>query len=204
MKFDVWVQKDINPFIVFNEKGKIKYLNDEAEYFLSFVNEKEIFEFAINNLKDKFITINGHFKFNKFDFVSASIGYEEDEIGIKFYKSLLPAKNIKIEGLTKINIFFILDFCRNYIFLDTKVEFEDLFDVDIPEFFADKKALINEINSVLLNFKNNFNENKLKVIVKFMLGEKMKVANKQYSVIGITIKSTNKTEEILIPFIQKI
>ena len=53
MKFDVWVQKDINPFIVFNEKGKIKYLNDEAEYFLSFVNEKEIFEFEWHDCKTK-------------------------------------------------------------------------------------------------------------------------------------------------------
>ncbi len=200
MKFDIWIQKDINPFVVFNEKGKIEYLNDEAEYFLSFVNEKEIFEFAINNLKDKFITINGDFKFNKFEFVSVSIGYEENEIGIKFYKSLLPVKNIKTEGLEKINLFFILDFCRNYVFLDKEIEFEDLFDIDIPEFFADKKALINEINSVLSKFKN---EKKLKVIVKFMLGEKIKVGSNNYNVIGIIIKSKNKTEEILMPFIKK-
>jgi hypothetical protein len=44
---------------------------------------------------------------------------------------------------------------------------------------------------------------KLKVIVKFMLGEKMKVGDKHYNVIGIIIKSKNKTEEILIPFIKK-
>jgi predicted aspartyl protease len=201
VKFDIWIQKDINPFIVFNEKGKVKYLNDEAEYFLSFVNEKEIFEFAINNLKDKFITINGDFKFNKFEFVSISIGYEENEIGIKFYKSLLPVKNIKTEGLEKINLFFILDFCRNYVFLDKKIEFEDIFDIDIPEFYANKKTLINEINLVLSKFKN---EKKLKFIVKFMLGEKIKVGNKYYLVIAIIIDSKDKKEEILIPFIKKL
>jgi hypothetical protein len=201
VKFDIWIQKDINPFIVFNEKGKVKYLNDEAEYFLSFVNEKEIFEFAVNNLKDKFVTINGNFKFDRFEFVSISIGYEENEIGIKFYKSLLPVKNIKTEGLEKINIFFILDFCRNYVFLDKKIEFEDLFDIDIPEFYANKKALINEINSVLLKFKN---EKKIKFTVKFILGEKLKVEAKSYSVIGIILNSGYKTEEILIPFIKKL
>jgi len=201
MNLDVWIQKDINPFIIFNEKGKIKYLNDEAEYFLSFVDERVIFEFAINNLKDEFTTINGDFKFNKFEFVTISIGYEDDEIGIKLYKKSFPKKEMKTEGLTKINLFFILDFCRNYVFLDEDIEFEDDFDVDIPEFFANKKKLINEINSVLAKFKN---EKKLKFIIKFLLGEKIKVGDNRYSVIGIKIKSNNKTEEILIPFIQKI
>jgi nitrogen-specific signal transduction histidine kinase len=200
MNFDIWVQKDINPFIIFNEKGKIKYLNDEAEYFLSFVNEKEIFEFAINNLKDKFITINGYFKFNKFEFVSISIGYEENEIGIKFYKSILPVKKVKTEGLEKINLFFILEFCRNYVFLDKNIEFEDFFDVDVPQFFADKKSLIKALNSLFSKFKD---EKKLNVVVKFVLGEKIKVNNKNYPVIGIKIKSVNKIEEILIPFITK-
>jgi hypothetical protein len=200
VKFDIWIQKDINPFIIFNEKGKIKYLNDEAEYFLSFVNEKEIFEFAINNLKDTFITINKNVRFNKFEFVSVSIGYEENEIGIKLYRQLFPVKNMQIEGLTKINIFFILDFCRNYIFLDKKIEFEDIFDIDIPEFFANKNELINEINSVLVRFKN---EKKLKFIVKFMPGEKLKVDDKYYYVIGIMITSNSQKDEILIPFINK-
>jgi len=200
MNLEIWIQKDINPFIVFDEKGKIKYVNDEAEYFLAFVNEREIFEFAINNLKDKFITINGNFKFNKFEFSSVSIGYEENEIGIKLYKTLIPKTEIKTEGLTKINLFFILDFCRNYIFLDEEIEFEDEFDVDIPEFFANKKELINKINSILENFKQ---EKKLKFIVKFLIGEKIKVNNKYYSVIVIKIIST-KTEEILIPFIKNL
>jgi hypothetical protein len=200
VKFDIWIQKDINPFIIFNEKGKINYLNDEAEYFLSFVNEKEIFEFAINNLKGTFITINKNVRFNKFEFVSVSIGYEENEIGIKLYRQLFPVKNMQIEGLTKINIFFILDFCRNYIFLDKKIEFEDIFDIDIPEFFANKNELINEINSVLVRFKN---EKKLKFIVKFMPGEKLKVDDKYYYVIGIMITSNSQKDEILIPFINK-
>jgi len=200
MNLEIWIQKDINPFIIFDEKGKIKYVNNEAEYFLAFVSEREIFEFAINNLKDKFITINGNFKFNKFEFSSISIGYEENEIGIKLYKTLIPKTEIKTEGLTKINLFFILDFCRNYVFLDEEIEFEDEFDVDIPEFFANKKELINKINSILENFKQ---EKKVKFIVKFLIGEKIKVNNKYYSVIVIKIISS-KTEEILIPFIKKL
>jgi len=200
MNLEIWIQKDINPFIIFDEKGKIKYVNDEAEYFLAFVSEREIFEFAINNLKDKFITINSNFKFDKFEFSSISIGYEENEIGIKLYKTLIPKTEIKTEGLTKINLFFILDFCRNYVFLDEEIEFEDEFDVDIPEFFANKKELINKINSILENFKQ---EKKVKFIVKFLIGEKIKVNNKYYSVIVIKIISS-KTEEILIPFIKKL
>jgi len=201
MNLDIWIQNDLNPFIIFSEKGKIKYLNNEAEYLVSFVDEKKIFEFAIHNLKDKFTTINQYFKFDKFEFVSISIGYEKDEIAIKLYKYIIPKKEIKTDKLKKINIFFILDFCRNYIFLDDVIEFEDEFDIDIPEFYANEKELINEINSKLKKFKN---KKKVKFIVKFLIGEKIKISNKYYSVITIKIESEKEKEEILIPFIKKI
>ena len=214
-----WIQNDINPFIIFSNNGKILYLNDEAEYFLTFVNEKEIFEFAINNAKNEkgIFTTFGEFKFDKFEFSAVSIGYENDEeIGIKFYKVLLPPKNKKIDGLEKINIFFILDFCRNYSFLDKEIEFIDDFDVDIPEFYTDKNNLIKLLNKIFAKC----NTNKLKTIIKYEIGEKLKVNIRIYGVISIeifdkfdslkddfslfTIIQKKDSTKILLPFIKKI
>ena len=61
--------------------------------------------------------------FDKFEFGAISIGYDNDtEIGIKLYKTLdFPKKCEKIAELEKINLFFIVDFCRNYIYLNKEI-----------------------------------------------------------------------------------
>ena len=219
MDLTKWIQNDINPFIIFSNKGKILYLNDEAEYFLTFVNEKEIFEFAINNANTQkgIFTTFKEYKFDKFEFSAVSIGYEDDEkIGIKLYKVLTPVKSKTIDGLEKINIFFIYDFCRNYIFLDEKIEFIDEFDIDIPEFYSNKDKLIKILNEIF----SKCNSKKIKTIIKYEIGEKLKVNNQIYGVISIeifakfnelnqdstlfTIIQTKNSIKILIPFIKKI
>lgn len=215
-----WIQHDYNPIIVFSNDGKILYLNDEAEYFLSFVSYKDIFEFTINNAKNEkgIFTTFGEYKFDKFEFGAVSIGYENDEeITIKFYKTLtFPKKCEKINELEKINLFFIVDFCRNYIFLNDEVTFIDDFDIDIPEFYTNKKELIEVLNKSF----GLFLDTKIKVIIKFEIGEILKVNNQKYGVIGIkivgekveldieskffTIIQNKENIEILIPFIKKI
>jgi len=201
MNFEEWIYYDINPFILFSHNGKIKYVNKEAEYFLSFVNEKEIFDFTINNARENITLLNERFDFGGFEFLAALIMYDND-IGIKLYKKLLPKKEIQIKGLEKINIFMVLDFCRNYIFLDEEIDFKDDFDIDIPEFFANKKELIREINSNLEYFKTK-NIKKLNFTIKFLIGEKIKVKDKKYPVIQLKISYKKDFKEILIPFILK-
>ena len=213
-----WIQQDYNPFIVFNSNGKINYLNNEAEYFLSFVSYKEIFEFAINNAKNEngIFTIFGEYKFNKFEFGAISIGYQNDnEIGIKLYKTLdFPKKCEKIKELEKINLFFIVDFCRNYIFLDKEIEFIDDFDIDIPEFWSNKNELIDVLNQLFKSVEDLT----IKISIKFEIGEIIKVNNDKYGVIKIkiegkktitniknnffTIIENKNISEVLIPFIK--
>ena len=215
-----WIQKDYNPFIIFDKNGKIVYLNDEAEYLLSFINYKDIFEFTITNAKNKqgLFTTFGEYRFDKFEFGGVTIGYtNNEEIGIKLYKTLsFPKKCEKIKELEKINLFFIVDFCRNYIFLDKNIDFVDDFDIDIPQFYTNKKELIEVLNGVLKSFSNN----QIKIVIKFEIGETLKVNNQKYGVIGIkiygqknkidinsnffTIVKNKNFVEILLPFIKNI
>ena len=215
-----WIQKDYNPFIIFDKNGKIVYLNDEAEYLLSFINYKDIFEFTITNAKNKqgLFTTFGEYRFDKFEFGGVTIGYtNNEEIGIKLYKTLsFPKKCEKIKELEKINLFFIVDFCRNYIFLDKNIDFIDDFDIDIPQFYTNKKELIEVLNGVLKSFSNN----QIKIVIKFEIGETLKVNNQKYGVIAIkiygqknkidinsnffTIVENKNFVEILLPFIKNI
>jgi len=192
-----WIDIDLNPLIIFSQNGKILYLNDEAEYFLAFVSEKEIFDLAISlaSTNKGYKIVPGEFRFGKFEFGAVSVGYENDEeIGIRFYKVVCFAqKNKKTKHLEKVNLFFVIDFCKNYALLNKNIDFVEDYDVDIPEFYVDKSVIIKTLNKVF----ENVVQNKIKIIVRFLVGEKYTINDKTYKVISIDILS--KTKEFGVP-----
>ena len=42
------IENDLNPFLIFNKDAKVIYYNKEAEYILSYINAKEIYDLAIS------------------------------------------------------------------------------------------------------------------------------------------------------------
>ena len=44
--FEYFIETDINPFILFNQSGKIEYLNHSAEILLGYVSKKELYDIA--------------------------------------------------------------------------------------------------------------------------------------------------------------
>ncbi len=46
MQAEAWIEHDYNPFIVFDNSGKILSLNQEAQYLLGEVAHKKIFDIA--------------------------------------------------------------------------------------------------------------------------------------------------------------
>ena len=202
MKTDLleWIQEDYNPFILFSKDGKVVYLNNEAEYLLGFVSYKELFDFTIANAKNQkgiFLSF-GRYIFDKFEFAGVSIGYlNNEEIGVKLYKTLsFPKEREKVKKFELINLFFIVDFCRNYIFLDKDIEFIDDFDIDIPQFWSEKKELIDVLNAIF----SSFTDKKLKTIIRFEIGETMVVDNHKYGVISVTIVGKREEKEVCSDF----
>ena len=61
--------------------------------------------------------------------------------------------------------------------------------MDIPEFYTNKKELIEILNKIFESFINN---KKLKITIKFEIGETLKVNNKKYGVIGIKIEGNKQ------------
>jgi len=41
-----WIENDYNPFIIFESSGRLKSLNQEAQYLLGEVSTKDIFDLA--------------------------------------------------------------------------------------------------------------------------------------------------------------
>ncbi|WP_456479729.1 hypothetical protein [Nautilia sp.] len=183
--FEFWCEYDINPLIIFNQKGHIEYCNQEAEIFLSYVNKKEVYDFVINNapanpgMKTEF----KHVKFKDFEFNGFSIGYRDDtNIGVRFFINT-NTHSIELTELEEIDLSMLINFAIEYITLKNEIDITTMFDPSIPTIMVHKKALLDLIFDML--------ENKKKAIIstRVNVGEYIKIKDKKYQIIEIGIKT---------------
>lgn len=178
--FKFFIEYDINPFIVFDYKSNIIYCNQEAEIFLSYINKKEVFDFAIkhapkNGIKTEFKEV----KFNKFEFMGYSIGFYDEKLGIRFFINT-EKQNLTLHNLEKVKFSMLLEFIKEYLNFKN-IAVETYYDPSIPEIYLNKKELINIIFEMLENSK------KAKIGSKILVGEYMKIDNKKYPLAQIDI-----------------
>ncbi|MEO1958086.1 MAG: hypothetical protein ABGX23_00890 [Nautiliaceae bacterium] len=188
--FEEFCEYDINPFIIFNQKGEIKYCNQEAEILLSYINQKEIFQFAIKNApkNPEIITEFKKIKFNDFEFTGYAIGYkDEKEIGVRFFIDT-HLHSINLEDLEKSDILKLIHFAIEYTKLKHQTKFKIYPDPDLPEIFINKKAFINLLLDILEGQK------KAEIETKIKIGEYIKIQNKKYSILSIIITTIPKKE----------
>ncbi len=197
--FEFWCEWDINPLIIFDEKGNIKYCNQEAEIFLSYINKKEVYQFVITNapnkkgIKTKFETV----KFKDFEFMGYSIGYQNNnEIGVRFFINT-NLKIIEPTNLEKIELPKLLNFINEYINLKQNTKISMIFDPSIPPIMANKKEILNTIFEILEDQKE------AKISTKIQIGEYIKIKSKKYPIIEIEINTPLK-KKIKSPFFEII
>jgi nitrogen-specific signal transduction histidine kinase len=188
--FEFWVEYDINPLIIFNQKGNIIYCNQEAEIFLSYINKKEVFEFTIKNapknpgIKSEFKKV--HFK--DFEFNGFSIGYEDEEkIGIRFFINT-DIHSIELEELEKVDLSMLLNFAIEYVSLKQNTKFKIYFDPSIPEIYINKKAFLNLLFDIFEN------QEEIYIQTKINIGEYIKLNSKKYPIISVIIKTKPKKQ----------
>ncbi len=195
--FEFWCEYDINPLIIFNEKSHIKYCNQEAEIFLSYVNKKEVYEFVIKNapqnpgIKTEFKQV----KFKDFKFNGYSIGYENNSyIGVRFFINT-NTHSIELKELEKIDLAMLINFIIEYATLKENIKISTFFDPSIPTILVHKKALIDIILEMLENQK------KTTITTKIKVGEYIKIKDKKYQIIEIYVKTT-PTKTIKSPYFE--
>ncbi len=183
--FEFFIEYDINPVIFFDSKGNVKYCNQEAEMFLSYVNVKDIFNFTLNNApKDKGITtIFKEIKFLDFNFKGYSIGYKDDNlIGIRLFINT-EKNHITIDNLEKTDILKLINFAIEYISLKQKnTKFKIYPDLSFSEVYINKKELLH----ILLEIFEK--QSKVEIHTHLKVGEYLKVDKKKYPIIEIIIK----------------
>ena len=195
-----WIEYDYNPFILFNDKGKVVSLNSEAQFLLGAASPKEIFELAkaYANVTFGFKTTFVDLEFGRYKFFGLTVGYEDEEqVGIKLYQTpSFKLSKPKPDGeLT--NIFTIVDLCISTNSMSSDIEYIKLYDPTIPEVVLNTNKLIKVLNKMYACVQDN---EQITTEIFYRIGEHIKFEEKKYSIFSISIDAENinktKTNEL--------
>ncbi len=197
INFKFFIENDANPFILFSNTGKIKYLNTSAEVLMGACTPKEIFNIALAHAPQTFGAKKSilNLSFNSFEFYGLNILYENEEfIAIHLYNKVIEHSNKKnvLDGFSLTNINMLLQANIELFNINYKGKIVLYTDYDIPEFQMHQ----NNFSLFLRHLLSSFYENKeLEINVKIKLGEQIIIKDKRYSIIILKLKSNVRNNE---------
>jgi len=189
INYQNWIEYDYNPFFVFGSKGELLTLNQPAQFLISKVDPKALYELATLYASRDFgyKTTIIDLKFDVFSFFALTVGYEsEDEIGIKLYQTpyLGPKKIISIKECEYTNIYHLLDLCMATVAPRLKAEFKKDIDPALPDF----KLSQNEFVKILTRSYESFEGSKeITTELKLKTGEFLQVSGKRFQILKLKI-----------------
>jgi len=195
--FKFFIENDSNPFVLFTNTGKIKYLNTSAELLMGSCQPKELFEIALAYAPKSFGYQKTliHLSFGSFEFYGINILYEDENLlGMHLYNK--PMAKIEddalLHGYTSTDINVLLQANIELYNMSNTSEIKLLTDYDIPKFQIHQ----NNFSLLLRNLFTQFNESKkLEINMRIKLGERVVVKNKRYSIIMLELKCNNRKSE---------
>jgi hypothetical protein len=197
INFEFFIENDSNPFILFSNTGKIKYLNSSAEILMGSCSSKEIFDLTLTyapktfGYKKSAISLS----FSSFQFYGINVLYENDDfIAIHLYNKGIEKidKLMVLDGFTSTDMNMLLQANIELFDINYTGKISLLTDYDIPEFQVHQ----NNFSLLLGKLFSEFNESKnLAISVKIKLGERVVLKDKRYAIIVLTLKSNKRKDE---------
>ena len=192
--YNLLIENDLNPFLLFDSNGKIKDLNKEAEFLFNFTNSKNLFELAMQyapisfGVRKEFVSLS----YGKSNYYAVLIAYEnEDELALKLYKSVPYKREARIinSNMKKTNIYSLIELSKNTIFNNKNTIFNETYDTSLPEFKINVNYFLLTINKCF-NIFTNENEVFLKVFIK--IGEYEIINGIKYKILCIEFKKISQ------------
>ena len=194
--YEAWIEHDYNPFISFDENGRIITLNNEAQYLLGSVTPKKIF-----NLTKTYANISYGFKttvidlsFKSFSFYAITVGYLNDkEIGIKLYKKNANKFSSVAESGEFVNIYSLIDLCISATNVNpTSIKHIKNFDPTFPEI----KLKVDEFTKLVSKIYRSYMKSRtITSKLNLKTGEYINYAKKKYPIFTLQIKGDTRDKE---------
>ena len=194
--FEAWVELDLNPIISFSSSGKIIYSNQEAQFLLSRIKQKELFDLALKHAPQSFGVETTYFDLpiKNYSFYAVTVKYEnEDELHMKLYKSAMVKKDSQLstKNTNITNIFTLVDLAISTKRIKSATKFIKNYDPSIPEFKINASEFIKALNLIYDLFSGS---DMITTSVILKIGEYIKLEGKKHSIISVEVLSTAKCD----------
>jgi hypothetical protein len=190
--YEQWLENDYNPFALFDANGKIVTANHEAQFLLSYVTAKEIFDMAniYANVTFGFKTTLFDFRIGESQFYGVTVGYlDDDNIGIKLYKTPVKRFTSLNENGEFVNIYSLLDLCISAASVSRKIAFKKEFDPTFPDLKLQVEKFTQLVGKI---YESHQNANEITTKLAVKIGEYVKFNDKKYPIFILTIEGGDR------------
>ncbi len=192
--FRPFVEWDNNPFILFDYKGKIIYLNNASEILFGYVSKKEIYDIAVSYAPQNFgyKTTSISLSYDTFIFHAITIGYENEEhISIRLYNTprLKPRYKIEKNTLITTDINILLEANLALFWTKNTNPLKLLTDQDLPPFKIDQNNFSKLLRKILDTFRAS---DSIDISLKLLFGQFVIIENRKESIVELAITANGR------------
>ena len=202
--YEKWLEFDYNPWILFDSNGRVKTLNQEAQFLLAEVTASEVFELAVTyaNQSYGFKTTMMDLEFGKYEFFGIMVGYEDNEnIAIRLYQK--PPERISEPQLHKLsshNIYTLINLAISTSSINRKHGFTTTLDPAFPEIKIDPEVFVKLLNDIIACMEDT---DTVDLRLSLKTGETIKFDGKRHPIFQISIYGNLKSD-CNIPLLKQI
>ena len=192
--FKTFIECDNSPFILFNAKGKIVYLNDAAEILMGYATKKELYDLALDYAPKSYgyKTTMIPLQYDALHFYAITIGYQDEEhICIRLYHRprLNAPQTLSSEKYVKTDINTLLEANITLFQMVNHNELRLLVDQDIPEFKIDQNHFSKLLRKSLHAFRAS---DSIRITLKFIVGEYVIINNQKENLVELKIEANGR------------
>lgn len=194
INFESFVEWDSSPFILFNNSGKILYLNNAAEILFGYVSKKELYDIAVSYAPQNFgyKTTSLSLNYDSSLFHAITVGYEnEEQISLRLYNTpcIKPTRKLETDKFITTDINILLE--ANIALFKTKNTnpLKLLTDQDLPAFKIDQNNFSKLLRKTLNAFRSS---DSIDISLKLLIGQHVIIDGKKNPIIQLTIQANGR------------
>lgn len=192
--FKFFIEYDNSPFILFDNIGKILYLNNAAEVLLGYVASQELYDITVSYAPKDFgnKTTRLELQYDIFSFYALTVAYEnEEEIGLRLYTKprLDPRRFIGTDKLPLTELNTILEANISLFQLQNDNTLTLLVDQDLPQCRIDQNTFSKLLRKTLDCFKSS---DSINISLKLIVGEYIIIQNKQEHMVQLAVTANGR------------
>jgi len=192
--FKFFIECDSSPFIVFDNGGKIIYLNNSSEILLGYVSRQELYDITLAYAPKDFgsKSTRVELQYDSFSFYAINVSYEnEEQIALRLYHKpkLNSSRSIELDKLPMTDINVLLEANIALFKLKNSNHLRLLVDQDLPQCRIDQNEFSKLLRKVLNSFRSS---DSIDISLKLLVGEYVIIQNRREHLVELYIKANGR------------